>query len=231
MSTLLQLRTKVRYNLEGQTAVASSRYRDASINDHLNEGYGQYQLDLIENGEGDLCTKVPLNYVANQEEYALPADWVKTKRVERVVSFGTVPLKRFERYDTANVTVSGNGGDGYLPTYRFRGRNLIFEPFPTFTQTAGAVHEYYLFQPPLVIDSDSPSAGFIEPWQSMLVLWATIAELEGKEAVGSIVSIDTFRARLEKMELKFTQSMQNRSEGREEVEPYGYNYENISGNW
>lgn len=231
MSTLSQLRARVRYNLGEPNPTATPRFANASINNHLNEAYSQYQTELIENGEGDLAKKTTINLVANQEAYALPSDWLKTKKVERAVTFGTVPLTKFERYEAANVTISGNAGDWYLPTYRFRDRSLVFEPFPTFSQTAGIIHEYYALQPVLSADGDSPVSGFIEPWQSMMVLWATIAELEGKEAVGGVVAIDTFRARLEKMETRFQVSMQGRSEARDSVEPYGYNYEITSWNW
>jgi hypothetical protein len=180
---------------------------------------------LFDNGEGDLAIVSNIDLVANQEAYPLPVGWVKTHKLSRVITNGTTPLVKFERYDTSNVTISGNSGDWYLPTYRYRGRNIILEPFPTFSQVAGLIHEYYTLQTPLVADSDQPDAGFIEPWQSMLVLWATIAELEGKEAIGGVADEDTFRARLEKMEAAFMSSMTNRSEAREEVQAYGVDYD------
>jgi len=223
MSTLAQLRSRVRFNL-GEVN-SEQRFFNESINNHLNEGYQQYQLKLMENGEGDLAVVVNVDLVANQEAYLVPDDWVKMRKLSRVTTFGTTPLRTFERIEQPNVTVSGNSGDWYLPTYRMRGRFFILEPYPTFSQTSGLIQEYYALKPALTADGQSPDIGFIEPWQSMMVLWATIAELEGKEAVGGVADISTFRDRLDRMEQMFIDSMNNRTEARTEVEPYGLGYD------
>lgn len=224
MSTLLQLRTRVRYNLGEVTG--EQRFKNVSINANINEAYQQYQLDLIESGEGDFLTLTTINFVANQANYALPADWVKTERIERQLSDGSKrPLrydKRMYRPNPSNIAYSG---DFYRPTYRYRNRDIIFEPTPQVAETAACTHEYYALQPIMGDDTQSPAAGFIEPWQTMLVLYATIAELEGKDAIGGVADIATFRARLEQAETKFRDSLENRSESPQEVEPYGDSYD------
>lgn len=225
MSTLAQLRSRVRFNLGEPNPGSQPRFDNASINNHINEGYSHYQQALMRNGEGDLATTAFINLVANQEAYPLPTNWVRTEKLSRVVSFGTIPLERFERYDTPNTTFGGNAGDQYLPSYRYRGRNIILEPFPTFSQTNGLFHEFYELKAPMVLDSDSPDAGFIEPWQSMLVLWATISEMDAKEAIGSVVDSSTFRSRLDKMEQEFLYTMNGRTQARDEVQPYGVGYD------
>lgn len=228
MSTLAQLRQRVRYNV-GEPfpgGVNSSRFYDVSINNNLNEAYSHYQQWLWVNGEGDLAIVAPIDLVANQAQYPLPADWVKTHKLERVITFGTRPLDKYERYQASNVTIAGNNGDAYLPTYRYLGRNLVLEPYPTFGEIGGLVHEYYALKAPMVLDTDTPDAGLIEPWQSMLVIWATIAELEQKEAIGGVADTSTFRDRLQQMEKSYLESMNNRSEARDEVEAYGLDYDN-----
>lgn len=218
MSTRLQLRTRVRFNLGEPESGSKQRFNDDSINANLNEAYAQYQLELIDNGEGDLIIVVPINTTVDVASYALPSDWVKTRIIERVTTWGTVPLFRNERYDRPNTSNYGRTGDGYRPTYRFRNRNVIFEPAPAATQTNAFVHEYYALQPDLTADGQSPVAGFIEPWQTMMVLYATIAELENKDAIGGVSDIASFRARLQAAEEKFRSSMQGRSESQDCVE-------------
>lgn len=223
MSTLVQLRTRVRYNLGEVTG--QQRFSDASINANINEAYQQYQLDLIESGEGDFLTRTTINLVANQANYALPADWVKTERLERQLTFGTKPLYNDKRLYAINPSYAVFSGDVYIPTYRYRNREIIFEPTPQVSEAAGIIHEYYALQPILAADNATPATGFIEPWQTMLVLYATIAELEGKDAIGGVSDIATFRARLEKAEQKFRDSLEGRSESPQQVEPWGDLYD------
>jgi len=222
MSTLAQLRQRVRYNIGEPTG--QQRFSNVSIDANINEAYQQYQLDLIESGEGDFLVRTTINIVANQANYALPAGWVKTERIEKQLSYGTRPLFMDKRLYSTNPNLYTYTGDLYLPTYRYRNREIIFEPTPQSSQANGIIHEYYALQPVLTADGDSPVAGFIEPWQTMLVLYATIAELEGKDAIGGVSDIATFRARLEKAETKFYDSMEQRSESPQQVEPYGEVY-------
>ncbi len=231
MSTLAQLRQRVRYNVGEPTSSANGRFYDVSINNNLNEAYRQYQEDWINNGEGALVTRATIDLVANQEAYALPSDWVRTERIERQLTFGTKPLDKYERYETSNVTISSNSGDWFLPTYRFRNQSIIFEPYPTFSQTAGMIHEYYALQSTLAVDGDSPVSGFLESWQDMCVIWATIAELEIKDAVGGTSDANAWRARLEAMEERFRKTMYRRTEQRDCVEPYGINYNDQDWNY
>lgn len=216
MSTRLQLRTRVRYNLGELTG--EQRFFDESINNHLNEAYGQYQLELFENSEGDFLTSSPINIVTNQALYPLPSTWVKTKKLWKVEPDGKYEIEYFE--NRGGVVYFNSSLSRYNPfTYRFSDRNILLEPAPLFTETAGLLHEYYSLQLALTADNQSPAAGFIEPWQTMLVLYATIAELEGKEAVGGVASIDSFRARLQAAENRFRSSMNRRTEASDYVAP------------
>lgn len=218
MSTRLQLRTRVRYNLGEPNPSSSPRYDNTSINSNLNEAYQQYQLELIDNAQGDFATQSFISLVANQSLYALPSTWVKTRRLWKVEANRRYEVERSERRDWPVYNIDAFSRCNPF-TYRYQDRSILLEPTPVSAETNALLHEYYALQPDLTDDSQSPVAGFIEPWQTMLVLYATIAELEGKEAIGSVVSIDTFRARLEKAEMKFRASMGSRSESNDTVAP------------
>lgn len=219
MSTLLELRTQVRYNLGEPNPGIEPRFQNTSINDNINEAYLQYQLELIENGEGDLATTQSINLVANTDLYPLPSDWVKTKTLWRVRIEGRYPLEKRENRTEPIYTNSYSSASDYKPTYRFRNRNILLEPPPAFAETGGLLHEYYALSPKLTADNQSPVAGFIEPWQTMLVLYATVAQLENKDAVGGVSDISSFRARLERAEKRFRDSMNRRTESIDYVRP------------
>lgn len=218
MSTLAQLRTRVRRNLGESTPGSSPRFDNASIDGHINEAYQQYQLSLIDNAQGDLATREPIDVVANQDLYPLPSTFVKTRKLWYVDSTGKYELEKSERRDWPVYQANAFNRQNYF-TYRYLNRNILLEPAPLTSQTGGLLHEYYALQPILSGDSDSPVAGFIEAWQTMMVLDATIAELEGKEAIGTVVSIDTFRERLKEARRLFYMSMNKRSECNDTVQP------------
>ena len=218
MSTRLQLRTRVRYNLRESNPSSAPRYDNASINSNLNEAYQQYQLELIENAQGDFATKTFISLVANQDLYALPSTWVKTRKLWKIEADGRYEIERSERRDWPVYKIDSISRNNPF-TYRYQDRSILLEPAPLSSESNAILHEYYTLQSDLTDDSHSPVAGFIEPWQTMLVLYATIAELEGKEAIGSVVSIDTFRGRLEKAEMRFRASMVHRSEANDTVSP------------
>lgn len=218
MSTRAQLRARVRLNLGEPVPGSSPRFSDTSINNHINEAFGQYQLELFANAEGDFLTRSYISLVAGQDLYPLPMTWVKTKKIWNVESEGKYEVQYSERRDWPVYNNDSLARSNPF-THRFMDRNILLEPPPQISKTNALLHEYYALQTELTADDQSPPAGFIEPWQTMLVLYATIAELEGKEAVGSVVSIDTFRGRLEKAEDRFRRIMGRRTEAHDYVMP------------
>lgn len=118
--------------------------QEADIDRWVNEGYMNYSHRLMLSDEGYFEQTFGLDITANQEAVALPTVFdgrgkhMKTILLERVLSTERVPLRFHKRYNEANSTNGGVGGWSYLPTWKFRGNNIILEPTPTFTEAASA---------------------------------------------------------------------------------------------
>lgn len=139
MSTLAQLVTRVREKVDEETAAF---WTDPVIENQLNEAYRFYQAFIIKLHEGFFAKIANIDFDGNPTgEYALPADYIKTRILSRLLSNEKVPLRFYDRFDTS-ISTSVSNSTYNLPTYRFRGNNLVFEPAPDFSETKAIEHEY-----------------------------------------------------------------------------------------
>jgi hypothetical protein len=158
ISHLPAIRTRVRSDF--QQSSATGFIADSEIDAWANEAYYKYCARLIMANQGYFDTTASLDLTANVEAIALPnnflgsRDFLRMVRVERVLPTVRVPLKYRKRFDEGNPTISASIGQTYLPTYDFRGNNLILEPMPTFTElnaggTAGLLITFPALPPKL----------------------------------------------------------------------------------
>lgn len=118
--------------------------QEADIDRWVNEAYMTYSRKLMLTSEGYFEQLFPLDITAGQEAIALPTIFdgrgkhLKTILLERVLPTERIPLRFHRRYNEANSTNGGLSGWSFLPTWKFRGNNIILEPTPTFTEVATA---------------------------------------------------------------------------------------------
>ena len=233
MSTLLQLRTRVRGKVDEATAAF---WIDDVINDSLNEAYRYYYFFILEAYEGYFNTKTLIDFNANADGlYALPADCSnpnKIRLVSRSLNGGQnlVPLKYFERYDNqVNSQISQSTYN--LPTFRFRGLNILLEPAPNFSEVGALVVEYSRKLPDLTdsvgVDSEFPSLG-----EDCVVIAATIKCKGIEEMVaGGGADVDPFKQELLKTEQLLKESVSVRTQARQYVEQFGEDDNNSMQRW
>lgn len=128
---------------------------DDEIDRWANEAFNKYALMLMKAHQGYFETTALLDIVAAQEAVALPYNFANQPStlgiviVEKVLSSARVPLMYRKRYDEQNATTGGGSGETYLPTYDFRGNNLILEPTPVTAETGGIRIVYKALPPQL----------------------------------------------------------------------------------
>lgn len=139
---------------EFNQASASGFLSNPDIDRWANEGYYKYALMLMKASQGYFETFADLDIVADAEAIALPHNFTATEksltdlvRVEKILSQSRVPLQFRRRYDEVNSTSAGGSGETYLPTYDFRGNNLVLEPTPSTAET-DAIRVIYKALPP-----------------------------------------------------------------------------------
>ncbi len=117
---------------------------DREIDRWANEALYKYFHIMIAADAGYFEQVKYLNLVAGQEAIALPSAYsslpasIQETRIERVLPTGNIPLRFRRRYDEVNPISSSVSGFAYLPTYDFRGGNLILEPPPSGSETGAA---------------------------------------------------------------------------------------------
>jgi hypothetical protein len=140
--TLPAIREYVRrdFSQDGTTGFISTD----DIDRWVNEGYMRYVHHLMLADAGYFEQTFQLGITSGQEEIALPTifdgrgKFMKSMLLERVNSTERIPLRFHKRYNEANSTSGGLSGFSYLPTWKFRGNNIILEPTPTFTEAASS---------------------------------------------------------------------------------------------
>lgn len=210
-------------------------YEDADLKHCIGEGFRYYSLKMIEEGEGYFMTTANLGFTAGSEVVSLaslsPA-FLSCSRLSRRVSEGLRKLDESQNRYRDIINLGQGAGDSYLPTYRFRGINLILEPAPLETEagssTTGLVMEYnYIPTIPnsASIDTFEFDSSFPTIFEANVELWAAIAALESKDAMGGVSDIQTLRNRLAKLDEAFFDALQ-RSESPDFVEYSGLDYSN-----
>lgn len=219
MSTLLQLRTRVRQYLDEPTAVY---WTDAEINNWVNQAYFYYYMLIAQSFDGYFTKETLTNIVSNVNLVPLPSDFWKIRLLERVFATYTVPLRYYERMESPNITSNTNFSNVYTPTYRFEGQNILLEPTPD-TTIVGGLRLEYLPQPILMVaDGDSPQPGFQESWQEGIVLRAAVSCKQKEEAViNGGTDVTTLTTLMQNWEQTIKEAEELRTMQRHYTEPFG----------
>lgn len=141
---------------EFNQASASGFISNAEIDRWANEACFKYSLMLMKANQGYFETSKLLDIDAGDETIALPLNFTANEKsllevviVEKIVSGARIPLTYKKRYDESNPTSAGGSGETYLPTYDFRGQNLVLEPTPSTSETGGIRIIYKALAPAL----------------------------------------------------------------------------------
>jgi len=218
MSTLAQLRTRVREKVDEDTAVFWS---DTLINNQLNEGYRYYWAFIIKLFEAYFAKTDYISFDANSAgEYSLPSDFFKMRLVERIIGTQRTPLKYFERYDNT-IAINLAQSTYNFPSYRFRGNKLVFEPAPDYSETNAVQIEYIRTLADLSasqdVDSEYPSLA-----EDCMILRAVIKCKSVEEMVaGGGADTDPFIKDLVSTEQMLKELIEQRITARIYVEPFG----------
>jgi hypothetical protein len=206
---------------------------NASLSNFVNPGMFLYSAnhelaalwDHLVNAHEDYFTKREyLHIVANQEEYSLPRDFYKSRKVFPILTEGAPPergaaLKRFKLADlgTSDVEILIIGTEVRQLRYNIKGNRIWFHPTPT---TAADVELWYIPQyDPLENDDDLLHFSFPNGWEDYVVEGVAARALEKEESDSSFC-----RARQQEILQRILNTVQDRDEGEpfEIIDTQGY---------
>lgn len=148
------------FNQAGSTGFVT----DAELDDWANEGYIKYCVRIMMAHQGYFEVSTLLSTVAGTETVALPSNFLNAPsalnvvRLEKIMSNSTVPCNYNRRSSIANQTSGGVTGLSYVPSYDFRGNNLVLEPTPMET-SANCFKLIYQGLPPRLHSGTAQAGG------------------------------------------------------------------------
>ncbi|OQA61430.1 MAG: hypothetical protein BWY41_00110 [Candidatus Atribacteria bacterium ADurb.Bin276] len=234
MSDLGTLVTQVRMNLQATNSLGEDLlYNTEYIKLFISEAYKHYSMRMLNEGEGYFETSVNLAITAGVAEIDISGLLPKFKSVSVLYKRRTMDLYPLKRNEKRYQPIYNNGVgafDAYLPDYNLRNLNIVLLPTPVVNEPAGPnsglkLDYNYI---PIFPGADEGNEFEFDPvfpiiFEPMIVLYATIAILETKDAMGGVSDIQSFRSRLEIWEQHFSESMA-RSDSAENVPYQGLSY-------
>lgn len=224
-STQAQLRTRVREKVDEDTAAFWS---DTVINNALNEAYRYYWAFIIELHEGYFAALSNISFDGNADgEYPLPSDFFRVKNIFRLLSNEKIPLRYQEQFSSSFSKTLGNSTYN-LPTYRFRGNKIKFEPAPDFSETNAVELEYIKTLTDLSstqsVDSEFPALAEDCVVARAVVKLKAIEEMVG----GGGVDSDPFVIDVVSSEQMLKEALEPRTQSRQYVEQFGIDDDSAS---
>lgn len=162
--------------------VSAADWSDSQINVEINYAYLRVYKEVVDVWEDYYRTRVTTSTVANQNEYALPSDFYKLKRLEiRYVSGeDRVKMRRFN-FSQLPVTVdeTSNYGSTAAPIFELSGGFLRLLPVPITSVTSAVLLHYIKQVTELDDDTDTIDIPFPDSYGKLIEIGA-VAELLSK---------------------------------------------------
>lgn len=186
--TLAQLNQATRTYLD---EAVQADWQETEVNREVNNGYHEVVTAVIETFDDYYLTESTADTVADQQEYRLPSDFFKIRRVEinydvdnsgsryqRALPVSLDQVRRDLGNENAGIMVQTN------PTYFLQGNYMGFIPVPTKAGT-DAIKIWYVRQvSDLEEDSDSVDIPYPDRFAKLIPMYAAGVLLKkGQEAV------------------------------------------------
>lgn len=225
------LRNFTRFLTNTNTTTYTNADLDASLNSYYDIMVGEI-LDSMDEWDfqGEYATT---DLVASQQEYSLPTDILKIKRVE-ITYDGTTWYEALpedlneKQYDSGSVSRINDNYDQSEPKYDLMDNSLFLKPVPTTAVTAGLKIWYEKNVTHLSAVTDEPNIA--RPFHKALAYGAAIDWLDKYAEVGTNQNkSQLYEAKLEKMISRMKNFYRKHNQDRKyTIEPayVDYGYEN-----
>lgn len=205
--TLANINAQVRTYLD-ETVQAD--WTDVEVNREINVGYMKVYTAVVGVFEDYYSVKSTASSVADQQEYDLPSDFYKVRRIEinyKPSDSNTIPLKaipiqmdsvrRDLGYSTQGMTVAGT------PSYYIRGDKLGFIPFPTVAGSDAITLWYIKIISELSSNTDAIDIPFPDRYYDSIALEASgtlLRKSQQEEEVAKVYLQDAEMRRMKMVE-------------------------------
>lgn len=210
--TLVNIRDYVRDVLDEQSA---SDWTNAEIDVWINVRYHQVYTAIINTFEDYYSTTTQANTVADQQEYSLPSDFYKLRRVEinydtsqtsnapqRALPINIDSVRRDLGQTNLGVIIQHN------PIYYIRGNTIGFIPIPDKGQTNAIKYWYVKTVSDMSADSDAPDIPYVDRYWVAIAMGAVADLLRFGQQ--DMTSADRFDLKFEVLVSKMQEELEDR---------------------
>lgn len=196
--TLGEMKTRTRELADMQTSSQSQAFvTDAELVRHLNRGIKQlYQKLIIARGDEYYAKSTTFPTVANQANYALPADFMQLLMLAVTDGNVVVPVPKWTMKQWADLRYLENVTSNDLTLYRYRlvGPNVEVRPTPV---TAGYTFTMYYLPAATTLALDSDTFDGVNGWEDYACYNAAIDMLNKEESFEQAQSLLVQKQQLE----------------------------------
>lgn len=173
--TFGQLRDEIRRTMK-ESRPNDQGFSNDLILDVFNRCKDHREMDLTDTGQGHNVEVYYADLVADQEDYSIPTQGARTRRLLRYVAsqnaFYPVEMEGMQMYPTYTGGIFSD--ETYFPTYRILGASYILTPPPSIDITAGLRIELESPSTRITADNDALPANWDFYGESLLVYDAAI---------------------------------------------------------
>ena len=200
----------------------NSFWSDEELSRYLNEAVRRYFQEVVIRYDGQFTTSAPLDLVSGTETVALPGDCFEVKTLFKNINSG----ERYEVLEYDNNVTDGFSTDAnqdpstYLPSYMFRGNNLVLRCPPQFNETGGLQLEYVQFPTEMINGGDTLTNQIAPVFKDLIEMYA-VYKAKLKESLVSGVTVHTAaQTELQSMWTSFKDAIDSRTAYPKFVKPY-----------
>lgn len=215
--------------------VVGQYFSPTDIKQAIGDSYRYYTMILIGMGGGYFEVITDLSITAGVDTISLagldPPFW-KESLIEKYVTNGRVPLEPYKRRYKFLSTTGVGSGNTYIPTYKFKGLDLVLEPPPGADET-NSIRLDYVYLPDFPNRLSDDSFTFEEQFPSIyelnVILRSCVKLMEEKDVTGGLSNQSAFIEELAQLDISFMNTMA-RDEIPDNIEYVGEDYGNIYDN-
>jgi hypothetical protein len=198
----------------------NSFWSEVELISYVNEAIRLYFLECTINNEGYFTTTTDLAIVSGSETVALPTDCFEVKNLWKSVTNGYILLPYKNSLTDSYSTQSGGGTDSYLPSYYFRGNNLVLRDTPNFSQTAGLKLEYIQFPDTMIYGGDSMTNQVSPIFKQLIVMYAVYKAKLSESLANNVNLYAAAKQNVDELYTIFKDTISNRSKNPTFVTPF-----------
>lgn len=208
--TTSELIVEVRVLLNQQNP-DNSTWTDQQLTRWLNEAIRRYFVHVVQIDEGYFTTTASLSIVAGADTIDLPDDFFQVKGLYKKIGSDWLMLPYRNNLTEGYTTQGGANANAFLPSYYFRGNQIVIRPVPNFSETDGLSMEYIQFPETVVNGGDQVTNQVAPLFRDLLIAYTAYKAKLQESAVTGVHTYGGLQEHVGSLFTEMQEAISNRS--------------------